>query len=112
MLTKTDLSQIKGVVREEVETAVENKLEPIKKELFGLTQGVSDLQNSISELDARMKNVKIRLDDVGDKVNNVQKDVSHIRKTVDIVIKNYDEGDVLLDRRVKKIGEHLNINQN
>lgn len=61
MLTKNDLSQIRDVVHEEVDTL----LKPIKK------------------------------------------DLRYLKKTVDIVVKNYDEADVKLERRVKKIEEHI-----
>lgn len=78
MLTKTDLTQIRGVVREEVEATVDERLEfalkPVKKDL-----GI------------------------------LKKDVKYLKKTVDIIAKNYDEGDVLLSRRVKKIEQHLGL---
>ena len=65
MLTKSDLNQIRGVVREEVDVVVEGKLKPIKK------------------------------------------DLKYLKKTVDIIVKNYDEGDVKLERKVRKIEQHL-----
>ncbi|MBI3092947.1 MAG: hypothetical protein HYZ02_01785, partial [Candidatus Levybacteria bacterium] len=64
MLTKSDVNQIRGVVREEVENVVTNRLKPVKK------------------------------------------DLRHLKKTVDIIAKNYDEGDVKLNRRVKRIEHH------
>lgn len=69
MLTKSDLNQIGKVVDERLESKLDLKLKPIKKEL------------------------------------------RYIRKTVDIIAKNYDEGDVELGRRVKRIEAHLNIPQ-
>lgn len=67
MLTKSDVSQIRNVVHNEVETALEEKLKPVKK------------------------------------------DLKYIKKTVGLIAKNYDEGDVKLSRRVKRIEEHLNL---
>ncbi|MBI2196962.1 MAG: hypothetical protein HYY87_03215 [Candidatus Levybacteria bacterium] len=67
MLTKSDVNQIRGVVREEVENVVTNRLKPVKK------------------------------------------DLRHLKKTVDIIAKNYDEGDVKLNRRVKRIEHHLSL---
>lgn len=78
MLTKSDISQIRGVVREEVEIVVESvvdkKLQPLHKEL-----------------------------------KTIKKDIKHLKKTVDIVVKNYDKGDVDLGKRVTKIEHHLSI---
>lgn len=66
MLTKSDIEQIGSVI--------ENKLEPVKKDLKSLKR----------------------------KVNKID-------KTLDVVVKNYDEGDVRLERRVRKIEQHLSI---
>jgi peptidoglycan hydrolase CwlO-like protein len=74
MLTKTDLSQTRGVVREEVDTIVDEKLDPVKKDL-----------------------------------KTLKKDVKYLKKTVDIIVSNYDEADVKLDRGVKKIEQHLEL---
>lgn len=71
MLTKTDLSQIRGVVREEVDIIVEKKL------------------------DSKLKPIK--------------KDLRYLKKTVDLVVKNYDEEDVKLGKRVSKIEEHIGL---
>lgn len=67
MLTKKDLSQIRVVVNQEVDTVVEKKLKPIKK------------------------------------------DLRYLRKTLDLTVKNYDEGDIELGKRVKKIEEHIGL---
>ena len=72
MLTKTDLNQIRGIVHEEVDVVVDEKLEPIKKDL-----------------------------------KTLRKDVKYLKKTADIVVANYDEADVKLERRVNKIERHL-----
>ncbi|MEK7573510.1 MAG: hypothetical protein AAB531_03725 [Patescibacteria group bacterium] len=41
------------------------------------------------------------------KLKPIKKDLRYIRKTVEIITKNYDEGDIKLDRRVRKIEQHL-----
>lgn len=69
MLTKSDLNQIRGVVHEEVEIVVDERL------------------------DKKLKPIK--------------KDLKYLKKTVDIIVKNYDEADVKLERRVRKIEQHL-----
>lgn len=66
MLTKSDLNQIGGVIDE--------KLEPIKKDLKYL-----------------------------------KKKVNRIDKTVSLTVKNYDERDVKLERRVKRIETHIGL---
>ena len=88
MLTKTDLNQIRGVVRDEVGEIVDQKLEPIKKNINGLVQDVTSLKKDMS---------------------NVKRDVKYLRKTANVIVKNYDEGDVMLGRRVKKIEQHLGL---
>lgn len=86
MLTKTDLNQIRGVVHEEVDTVIEQKLEPIKKDLTYLKRDVIDLKKDAKYL---------------------KKKVNRIDKTVSLIVKNYDEEDVKLARRVRRIEQHL-----
>lgn len=78
MLSKTDLNHIGNVIEE--------KLEPIREDVLGLKQGVDDLQKDMKYL---------------------KKKINRIDKTVSLVVKNYDEEDVKLARRVRKIEQHL-----
>jgi len=80
MLTKTDLNQIKGIVHEEVDTIVEEKL------------------NS---------KLKLELEPIKKDLKYLKKKVNKIDKTVNLIVTNYDEADVKLERRVKKIEQHL-----
>ena len=58
MLTKSDLSQIRKVVREEVE----NEAQSIKDELgAGITTSRMRIQTEINELKDRIKNLEIRV---------------------------------------------------
>lgn len=84
MLTKSDLKQIGNVVDQRLEQG----LEPIKKDLGSLKEDVGNLKEDMKYL---------------------KKKVNRIDKTVSLVVKNYDEGDVKLARRVKRIEEHLRI---
>ena len=43
------------------------------------------------------------------KLKPIKKDLRYLRKTVDIIAKNYDEGDVVLGRKVKRIEDHLGL---
>lgn len=41
------------------------------------------------------------------KLKPIKKDLKYLKETVNIIAKNYDEGDVKLERRVKRIEQHL-----
>lgn len=43
------------------------------------------------------------------KLKPIKKNLRYLKKTVDLIVKNYDEGDVKLDRRVRKIEEHIGL---
>jgi len=83
-LTKSDLQQIGNVVDERLG----KRLTPVEK---------------------RLGNIEERLNPVEKGIKALRKDVRYLKKTVDIIAGNYDEGDVLLARRVKKIEEHLSL---
>lgn len=113
MLTKTDLDHIRKVVRQEVKVEVTDATRTLDSQIRLSRMRV---QASIGELDDRVKNVEIKLSDVGDQVEETRKDVVDVKKrvgkieeTVDLIAKNYDEGDVILARRVKKIEEHVGL---
>lgn len=59
----------------------------------------SDLQQIGSVVDEKLDS----------KLKPIKKDLKYLKKTADVIVKNYDEGDVLLGRRVKKIEDHLQI---
>lgn len=43
------------------------------------------------------------------KLKPIKKDLKYIKKTLDIVVQKYDEGDVKLERRLRKVEDNLNI---
>jgi predicted RND superfamily exporter protein len=46
-------------------------------------------------------------------IKDVKKRVGKIEKTVNLIVKNYDEGDAMLTRRIKKLEQHVGLpNQN
>ena len=90
MLTKTDLNQIGNVIDE--------KLKPAKKDLTDLKTDVSSLKTDVSRIKVDVKYLK--------------KKVNRIDKTVSLTVKNYDEGDVRLERKVKRIEDHLGLTSN
>lgn len=87
MLTKTDLNQIGQVV----DARLEKGLEPVKKDLIILKSDVTILKKDVKYL---------------------KKKVNRIDRTVSLTVKNYDEGDVRLERRVKIIEKHLDLPEN
>lgn len=91
MLTKTDLNQIGQIIDERLEKG----LKPIKKDMSGMKQDVGTLKQDVGDLQKDMKYLK--------------KKINRIDKTVSLTVRNYDEGDVRLERRVGKIEEHIGL---
>ena len=52
-----------------------------------------------------------KLEPVKKDLTSLKKDVKYLKKTVDIIVANYDEADVKLERRVKRIEHHLALPQ-
>ena len=102
MLTKSDLNQIRVVVNEEVDAVVDEKLEPIKKDLTILKSDVSILKKDVADI---KDDVTVLKKDV----KYLKKKVNRIDKTVSLTVENYDEGDIRLERRVKKIEAHIGL---
>lgn len=106
MLTKTDLSQIRKIIREEVETEVSDA----KKTLESLIRiSKLEVKSQINDVDDRLKNVEIGVDMLGKDMKNVKKDLKFLRETANLIIKNFEEADIILKKRVEKIEEHLGI---
>lgn len=55
MLTKSDVKQIRGVVREEVETIAENRLKPIKKQMDVVEMKVEAVNNRLEKTEQELK---------------------------------------------------------
>lgn len=47
MLTKSDIEQIRGVVREEVEMVVEEQIDPLKKDVKILKKSVKKIEKTL-----------------------------------------------------------------
>ncbi len=93
-LTKSDLKQIKEVVGNVVDERLEVKLEE-KFDQFEIKLEHKFDQKLETKLEKKLKPIK--------------KDLNYIRKTVDILVKDYDERDVKLSKRVDRIGLHLSL---
>ncbi len=92
MLTKSDINQIGNVIDEKLDL----KLKPIKVDINELKTDFDQLKTDVKGL---KKDMKI-----------TRRDVTYLKQTVGMIAKNYDEGDVRLERRVKKLEEHLSVN--
>ena len=99
MLTKSDLSQIRKVVREETEVESNS----LKSEL------TSEVKLMRMRLESRLETIENKLKDSDIKLGNVEKDLKYVKKTIEVMIKRFDEDDAALRKRVEKIEEHLNL---
>ena len=127
MLTKTDLSQIRKVVREEVETEVKDTTQTLRSEI---RESRMRVQSDVRDLDDRMKNVEVRmdghekssslvieaLDKIEGRLSGLEKDAKDIKKrvrktekTVDVMIDQFDKEIVGTQKRVSRIEEHLQL---
>ncbi len=96
MLTKSDVSEIRKVIREEVG----NETQAIKEELQAdINMSRMRVQSDIQELKDRIKNLEIRIAKMHKDLRNEIKFVSHI----------LDKENMATLKRVKRIEEHLQI---
>ena len=80
MLTKIDLSQIKKVVREEVEAEGKNIRDGIESEV---RMSRMRLQSDVSDLGDRLKNIEIRATSLEKGNKEILKHIRKIRKDLD-----------------------------
>ena len=92
MLTKSDLNQIRKIVREEVETESKSSKEDLQGEI---KLARIEIQKEIRQLAKRVKNLEIA-------VNKIQKDVTSI-------ISFFDQEYLELRKRVGRLEEHLRL---
>lgn len=83
MLTNNDLKQIKKII------------DPLAEDLNSVKNDLNGVKKDLSELKVDLKDVKKR--------------VRKTERTVSLIAKNYDEGDVLLARRVTKLEQHVGL---
>ncbi len=99
MLTKQDLKEIRGIVREEVETEVKNAKEDLSYEVSSVK-----IRNSyeLSQINNRLKNLEIGQSRLEKGQKRIQKDVSYTRKFLDF-------RDIQNEKRIAKIENKLQI---
>ena len=73
----------------------------------------SDLQQIGNAVDERLKKrlgpIELRFTPIEKDLKYLKKKINKMDKTLDAVARNYDEGDVALGKRVKRIETHLNL---
>lgn len=84
MLTKNDLQQIGSIMDER-------------------------LEKSLGTIGQRLGTIEHRLDPIEKDLKYLKKKVNKMNKTLNIVAKNYDEGDIKLEKRIKRIERHMDI---
>ncbi|MBI4079270.1 MAG: hypothetical protein HY429_03155 [Candidatus Levybacteria bacterium] len=98
MLTKSDLTEIRKVIREEVE----NEAQAIKDALGAdITMSRMRIQSEINELKDRIKNLELR-------VTKMHKELKEEIKTVSHVL---DKDNMKTLKRVEKLEDHLGLAQ-
>lgn len=103
MLTKTDLSEIRKIIREEVE----NETQAIKNELQAdITMSRMRVQSDINELKDRIKNIEIRFAKLENKVTKMHKD---LKNEIKMVVHYLDKENLKTLKRVEKIEDHLGL---
>ncbi len=99
VLTKTDIQQIRGVVREEIEAEVSNAKTSLESQI---RMSRMQVQHDISQLGDKVKDIEIDLKDIKKRVRKTE-------KTVDIMIDMFDKDIIAVGKRVEKVEQHLSL---
>jgi hypothetical protein len=99
MLTKQDLSQIKKAVRDEVTTEAKTTRINLRAEI---KLSRIEIQNDLNDLTDRAKNLEQQTDET-------HKTVKKIDKKLDKFIDYFDQGNLALEKRTKRIEAHLQL---
>ena len=92
MLTKTDLSQIRKIIREEAETESQN----IKDEIQ------ADIKMSLVRISGELHRIQDRLKNVEIKINKIEKDLKY-------AVNFLDKESLKIQKRVERIEKHLKL---
>lgn len=103
MLTKTDLSQIRKIVREEVENETQALEDGLQAEI---TMARIRIQTDINELKNRLKNVEIKVKNLEARIIKMHKD---LKKEIKMVANFLDKENIKTLKKVEKIEEHLKL---
>ena len=103
MLTKTDLKEIRKIVRVEVEAEGRNIRDELKNDL--ITSRIR-IQQEIRELGDRTKNLEVRMN-IFEK--NMEKAFNKLNKRFTELFDFLDKDQLRTSKRVRRIEEHLNL---
>jgi len=103
MLTKEDLENIQILVRQEVRQEIRQEVEPLKSNIVVLKDDTTFLKRDIVALKDDMTSLKKDM-------KLVKRNLSKLTKTVDVMINHFDVDQVKLEKRVKRVENHLNLN--
>ena len=113
MLTKSDLDQIRKVIRQEVKVEVKDSTQTLESQI---RLSRMQVQASIGEVDDRVKNVEIRQDDTVNKVDKIQKDidglskkVSKIQRTQNSMLDMLDGEQMTQRKRTLRLEQHVGL---
>lgn len=110
MLTKSDLIEIKKIIREEIG----NEAQALKNELQAdITIARMRIQTNIDELTNRAKNIEIRFTKIEEHLKKLDVKITKMHKELKEEIKTVssflDKENMETLKRVKRIEEHLGI---
>lgn len=106
MLTKTDLSQIRKVVREEVEAESKTTRTDIEYELKRVRM---ELSLRLDKIEDHLKDISIKTSRLESEIGKIKKDIISIKADINSVIGYADENHIRLRKRGEKIEEHLEL---
>jgi hypothetical protein len=103
MLTKTDLSQIRIVLREEVESESKTTRLELRGEikLFRMR-----IEERLYKIEDKLKDLEIKTDS---HFKKIEKELTGIKKDINMVAGVLDNEDVALRKRVARIESHLGL---
>ncbi len=111
MLTKTDLSQIKGIVKSETKKIVRQEIEAEGKNIRDdsrseLRSARMRIQEDVRELSGRIKNLEIRVNSMG---REMKKEFKKVREEIKNSVNFLDKDYVRLKSKVERIKTHLKL---
>jgi len=109
MLTKTDLSKIRKVVREEVEIEAKSTKRDLRSEI---KLARIELQTRVDQVSDEVKDFKIEQLEQGKDIKFIKSDIREIKKDLKTTIEFFDKEVLGLSKRVKEIEQHPHLSTN
>lgn len=106
MLTKNDLSQIRKVVREEVEVEAKTTRTDIEYEIKRVR---IEFSLRLDKVEDYLKNIDIKNSRLEKEMQKMRKDITQIKKDINSLIGYSDENHIRLRKRIEKIEEQINL---